>query len=302
MAEEGNVQAGGFWNSLFKIKKNKVQEGVKSVKGAGAELKNIADALSTFSGIEDPEGVAQKIKLTLGLVGDAFASIGGSDNEESDSAFFGLIKWDEDKIQKGIEAVDGAGQALTDIAAGLKAFSGDFQPEAVAASVGKFLTSIGTAFSDLYESNPYISEELEDFTSFIVTLGDVAEKGQLDKAADGISKIADSINKIDVDKAITFGNLFDSANSLSSDRSNYRALARAVEDIRDILAEPADTGGGGVVGAIKDKVFGKSESKSSSSGTDKTLRKLNASIDALPSKIQTAISSIELEVKPAGSV
>ena len=302
VAEEGNVQAGGFWNSLFKIKKNKVQEGVKSVKGAGAELKNIADALSTFSGIEDPEGVAQKIKLTLGLVGDAFASIGGSDNEESDSAFFGLIKWDENKIQKGIEAVDGAGQALTDIAAGLKAFSGDFQPEAVAASVGKLLTSIGTAFSDLYESNPYISEELEDFTSFIVTLGDVAEKGQLDKAADGISKIADSINKIDVDKAITFGNLFDSANSLSSDRSNYRALARAVEDIRDILAEPADTGGGGVVGAIKDKVFGKSESKSSSSGTDKTLRKLNASIDALPSKIQTAISSIELEVKPAGSV
>ena len=300
VAEEGNVQAGGFWNSLFKIKKNKVQEGVKSVKGAGAELKQIADGLSTFAGIEDPQAVANKVKLTLGLVGDAFASIGGKKEEKS--AFFGLISWNQNKIEAGIDAVDGAGQALTDIAAGLKAFSGDFQPEAVAASVGKLLTSIGTAFSDLYESNPYISEELEDFSSFIVTLGDVAEKGQLDKAADGISKIADSINKIDVDKAITFGNLFDSANSLSSDRSNYRALARAVEDIRDILAEPADTGGGGVVGAIKDKVFGKSESKSSSSGTDKTLRKLNASIDALPSKIQTAISSIELEVKPAGSV
>ena len=54
-----------------------------------------------------------------------------------------FISWDENKIQKGIQAVDGAGDALTDIAAGLKAFSGDFQPEAVAASIGTLLTSIG---------------------------------------------------------------------------------------------------------------------------------------------------------------
>ena len=297
VAEEGNVQAGGFWNSLFKIKKNKVQEGVKSVKGAGAELKNIADALSTFSGIEDPEGVAQKIKLTLGLVGDAFASIGGSDNEESDSAFFGLIKWDENKIQKGIEAVDGAGAAMTDIANGLKAFSGDFQPMEVAESIGILLTSIGTAFSDLYTTNPEMSEELDDFKSFIVTLGDVAEKGQLDKAAEGISKIADSINKIDIDKAVTFGNLFDSASNLSSNRGAYRALAKAVEDIRDILAEPADTGGGGLVGAVKDTLgIKKSSSSSGNKGMERTLQKLNSAIDALPGKMQTAISTAEITV------
>ena len=297
VAEEGNVQAGGFWNSLFKIKKNKVQEGVKSVKGAGAELKNIADALSTFSGIEDPEGLAQKIKLTLGLVGDAFASIGGSDNEESDSAFFGLIKWDENKIQKGIEAVDGAGAAMTDIANGLKAFSGDFQPMEVAESIGILLTSIGTAFSDLYTTNPEMSEELDDFKSFIVTLGDVAEKGQLDKAAEGISKIADSINKIDIDKAVTFGNLFDSASNLSSNRGAYRALAKAVEDIRDILAEPADTGGGGLVGAVKDTLgIKKSSSSSGNKGMERTLQKLNSAIDALPGKMQTAISTAEITV------
>ena len=297
VAEEGNVQAGGFWNSLFKIKKNKVQEGVKSVKGAGAELKQIADGLSTFAGIEDPQAVANKVKLTLGLVGDAFASIGGKTEEKS--AFFGMISWDQNKIEAGIDAVDGAGQALTDIAEGLKAFSGDFQPEAVATSVGKLLTSIGTAFSDLYESNPYISEELEDFSSFIVTLGDVAEKGQLDKAADGISKIADSINKINVDKAVSFGNLFDSASSLSSNRSNYRALARAVEDIRDLMAADADGSDGGVVGAIKDKVFGKSESKSSSSGNKaltNTLSNLNRTIGALPNQMKTALSTATIEV------
>ena len=296
VAEEGNVQAGGFWNSLFKIKKNKVQEGIKSVKGAGAELKNIADALSTFSGIENVEEVAGKIKVTLGLVGDAFASIGGKTEEKS--AFFGMISWDQNKIEAGIDAVDGAGAALTDIAEGLKAFSGEFKPTEVATAVGTLLTSIGTAFADLYSANPEMSEELDDFKSFIVTLGDVADKGQLDKAADGISKIADSINKIDVDKAVTFGNLFNSASDLSSNRGAYRALARAVEDIRDIMV--ADTGGsdGGVVGAIKDKVFGKSEPKSSG-GSDKlnrTLGKLNSAIDALPSRMQTAISTAEITV------
>ena len=120
--------------------------------------------------------------------------------------------WEENESTKeGIEAVDGAGIALTDIATGLKAFSGDFDPVAVAKSIGKLLTSIGTAFSDLYAANPEMSAELDDFSSFIVTLGDVAEKGLLDKAAEGISKIADSINKIDIDKTVAFGDLFKSA-------------------------------------------------------------------------------------------
>jgi hypothetical protein len=296
VADEGNVQAGGFWGSLLGIKKNKVQEGIQSVQGAGTELEKIANALSTFSGIENVEEVAGKIKVTLGLVGDAFASIGGKTEEKS--AFFGMISWDQNKIQAGIDAVDGAGSALTDIAEGLKAFSGDFKPIEVAQSVGLLLTSIGTAFSDLYTANPEMSEELDDFKSFIVTLGDVAEKGQLDKAADGISKIADSINKIDIDKAVTFGNLFNSASDLTSDRGAYRALARAVEDIRDIMV--ADTGGsdGGVVGAIKDKVFGKSEPKPSSGSSDlkRTLGKLNSAIDALPNRMQTAISTAEITV------
>ena len=296
VADQGNVQAGGFWGSLFGIKKNKVAEGIESVQGAGAELRNIAEALSTFSGIEDPEAVAEKIGVTLGLVGSAFAAIGGKENEESDSWLF--FSWDENKIQKGIEAVDGAGAALTDIAKGLKAFSGDFEPETVAASVGKLLTSIGTAFSDLYAANPEMSQELDDFKSFIVTLGDVAEKGQLDKAAEGISKIADSINKIDVDKAVSFGNLFDSASSLSSDRSNYRALAKAVEDIRDIMTADAGGDSGGVVGAIKDTLGFKK--KSTSSGGNKaltsTLKNLDRTIGALPAQMKTALATATIEV------
>ena len=44
-----------FWGSLLGIKKNKVQEGIQSVQGAGTELEKIANALSTFSGIENVE-------------------------------------------------------------------------------------------------------------------------------------------------------------------------------------------------------------------------------------------------------
>jgi len=296
VADQGNVQAGGFWGSLLGIKKNKVAEGVESVQGAGAELRNIAEALSTFSGIEDPEAVAMKIKTTLGLVGSAFASIGGAENEESDSWLF--FSWDENKIQKGIEAVDGAGAALTDIAAGLKAFSGDFQPEAVAASVGKLLTSIGTAFSDLYAANPEMSQELDDFKSFIVTLGDVAEKGQLEKAAEGISKIADSINKIDIDKTVAFGDLFKASNDLGENRSAYKALARAVEDIRDMMSE---SGGDGP--NLLEKITGTGAAAKSSGGSsggsnklDKTLRSLNSAINSLPGKMQTAIATADITV------
>jgi hypothetical protein len=303
VADQGNVKAGGFWGSLLGIEKNKVQEGIQSVQGAGSELEKIANALSTFSGLTNPAETASKIKAVLGMVGQAFASIGGKENEEQDGNWF--ISWDENKIQKGIQAVDGAGDALTDIAAGLKAFSGDFQPEAVAASIGTLLTSIGTAFSSLYESNPLVSHQLRDFSTFIVTLGDVAEKGLLDKAADGISKIADSINKIDIDKTVAFGDLFKSSARLSEDKGAYKALAKAVEDIRDMMAEPAAGGE-----SVLDKIFKKSATdkggtpgpKGSKGSGDpnkrlnSTLGRLEQAITALPTNIQT----MKLEVSMPG--
>jgi hypothetical protein len=298
VASEGNVAAGGFFGSLFGIKKNKVQEGIQSVQGAGDELSKIATALSTFSGIENPTAIAEKIKVTLGLVGQAFASIGGM--EETDTGLFG-ISWDENKVQKGIEAVDGAGAALTDIAKGLKAFSGDFEPEAVSTSVGKLLTSIGTAFSDLYTANPEMSEELDDFKSFIVTLGDVAEKGQLEKAADGISKIADSINKIDIDKTVAFGDLFKSGSELPRRRDGYVALAKAVEEIRDIMSESSGGGGGigGLIGRGVDALTGNTPKPRSNDSMKSDFRKLNTTLIALnstmkqlPVSITTGISNL----------
>ena len=48
VAEEGNVEAGGFFGSLFGIEKNKVAEGLASVQGAGKALKDIALGLGEF--------------------------------------------------------------------------------------------------------------------------------------------------------------------------------------------------------------------------------------------------------------
>lgn len=288
-----DVESGGFFSSLFGIKSTATEEGIRSVKGAGDELVKIGTALEKFAGLKDPEDTAEKIKAVLGMVGTAFAAIGGGANEESDGNWF--ISWDENKIQKGIEAVDGAGDALVDIAAGLKAFSGDFQPEAVAASIGTLLTSIGTAFSDLYATNPTISPQLKDFSTFIVTLGDVAEKGLLDKAADGISKIADSINKIDIDKTVAFGDLFKSSSTLSEDKGAYKALAKAVEDIRDMMAE---TGGGGpsaidkIQNAFDGGNRGAAPAAEAKKGAD-PMKKLNATLSSLTSAITSLPGNIE---------
>ena len=302
IATEGNVEAGGFFGSLFGIKKNKVQEGIQSVQGAGDELSKIAGGLSTFAGIENPKAVAGKIKAVIGMVGNAFAAVGGM--EQKDSGFFGLISWDENLVEKGIDAVDGAGAALTDIAGGLKAFSQDgLAPEKVSKSIGRLLTSIGTAFATLYESNPFISMQLNDFKSFIVTLGDVAEKGLLDKAADGITKIADAINKIDIEKTVAFGDLFKASGELSSSSRSYRALASAVEDIRDILAEQQ---GPSMVEKGFDKIFG-NDKKPAAGNTaptsnpdsmkqlNSTLSRLDRAITALPVNIITGMDGIEVK-------
>ena len=291
---QDKVESGGFFSSLFGIKSTATEEGIRSVKGAGDELVKIGTALEKFAGLKNPKATANNIKQVLGMVGSAFASIGGQ--EESDGNWF--MSWDENLVEKGIDAVDGAGAALTDIAAGLKAFSKDFNPVSVAKSIGTLLTSIGTAFSDLYATNPSISPQLKDFSSFIVTLGDVAEKGLLDKAADGISKIADSINKIDIDKTVAFGDLFKSSSQLSDDRSAYKALAKAVEDIRDMMAEPADSGpnfiekglnklDGGTRGASTAP-----KSSSSNKGLERQLGKMAAAISSFPQEITSAMLGI----------
>ena len=298
IADQGNVEAGGFFGSLLGVKKNKVAEGIESVQGAGKELKDIADGLAVFKGIENPEALGSKIANVVGMVGSAFAAVGGMKNKKS--ALFGLISWDESAIQAGIQSVSGAGKTLEEIATGLKGFSGNFEPVAVAESIGKMLTSVGEAFSTLYAANPEMSSELKDFSTFIVKLGDVAEKGLLDKAAEGITKIADSINKIDIDKTVAFGDLFRSSADLSSNSKAYESLASAVADIRDILSAPsAPSGGGG--GAAAGGGAPSAGAGGGSPAINKTLSSLNRTISGLPDQMKTALSTATLTIEnPSG--
>ncbi len=329
VADQGNVQAGGFFGSLFKIKKNKVAEGINSVKGAGSELTNIATGLKTFQELIDKEiswtKLSESVKLSLGFVGDAFASIGeqtqtknigifglgiswdqnkvnkgissvqgaGAEltnianglktfqemveskvnftnlgnviknsltiigdafaivggKEETDNAFFGLIKWDENLVQKGIENVKGAGTELTNIAKGLQTFSNLKDPTSIADSIKKIFTSIGDTFTFYYEK-PKFRGQLDHMKSFISSISFNAKKGYLHKAADGMSKMAAAVNSIDSTKAEAFANLFKGAGELTNNQAAFEALLDAVEDIREALAAgggtpPAGGGGGG---------------------------------------------------------
>lgn len=361
IASQGNVKAGGIMGSLFGIEKNKVAEGVESVKGAGQELTNIATGLKTFQdmvqqninwdtlgeavkksitfvgeafsaiggmeqkdgwfifswdenlvqkGVENVSGAGEQLNLianslktfqdmiaqnvdfeklgnaiknTLMFVGDAFASIGGK--EETDG-WFGVGLWDENLVNKGIENVKGAGQELTNIAKGLQTFADLKNPAAIAKSIKEIFTSVGDTFTYYYEK-PKFKSQVDHMQGFISEISKNAGKGLIHKAADGMSKMAAAINKIDADKADSFANLFKGAGELSNNAAAYAQLLSAVEDIRDALNEsgggggnPPAEGGGGGGGDTK----GLSVTLKS---INSALANLNGTMNSLPSAIQS---------------
>jgi hypothetical protein len=156
VAEQGNVQAGGVFGSLFGIKKNKVAEGIESVKGAGKELTQIATGLKSFQDLVDRnidwDKLGSAVSKSLGFVGTAFAKIGGMESEDSTglSRLFG-ISWDENAVEKGVDAVQGAGKELMQIAQGLETFQKLIDSKVDFNKLGKAiknsLTLVGDAFA-----------------------------------------------------------------------------------------------------------------------------------------------------------
>lgn len=230
---------------LFGIKwdENSVEKGIDAVSGAGKELTNIATGLTSFQKLVEKninwDVLGNAVKKSLTFVGDAFAAIGGKETE--DSAFFGLIKWDENAVAKGISAVKGAGKALTDIAMGLTKFAELKDPAGLSKNIAVLLTNVGTTFSATYKANPMLSLQLKDFGNFINTLGKRAKDKSLEKAAKDIGAIAKSINSIDPIKAQSMSNLFKYGSEMTKNPSaeTIKALVKAVEDIKKILETPA---------------------------------------------------------------
>jgi len=309
VAEEGNVEGGGFFGTLFGIKRNNVEEGIRAVKGAGGELKDIADGLIAFNTLAktsipfgDPmapkEGtLAYAVMNTLGFVRQAFAAIGGAETE--DSALFGFIKWDENLVAKGISAVKGAGDELSKIATGLLTFSKIGDPTAVAGTIKSLLESMSGTFASFYDQ-PQFSTRVTNFSNFITTMATRGRDGSLVKAADGFKKIAEAINSVDIEKATVFKDLFKASAELTEKGRNLKALenlVEAIEDIRDVMqGQAAGTEAlGGVIEGLKGAIGLQSPAAAaptqapslgdSLSRLQVTLNQINATLTNLPADI-----------------
>jgi len=158
VADEGNVQGGGFFDSLFKIKRNKVAEGISSVSGAGKELTNIVTGLKSFQDLVDKDidwdKLGDAVKKSIGFVGEAFANIGEQKQTKAISVFgLPLISWDQNKVKKGIRSVKGAGDELTNIVTGLKSFQDlvdkDIDWDKLGSSISKSIGFVGEAFASV---------------------------------------------------------------------------------------------------------------------------------------------------------
>ena len=125
VADQGNVKAGGLLG-MFGVENNKVEEGIRSVKGAGDALTGIAEGLTKFQALVKEKinwvelGVI--IEYALGFVSSAFATVVDKGSVQQSGFFGSLFGIEQSKVAEGIESVEGAGSALNGIADGLTKF------------------------------------------------------------------------------------------------------------------------------------------------------------------------------------
>ena len=305
VADEGNVEAGGFFSTLFGTKKNKVEEGIISVKGAGEELSGIANGLKIFSDMVanqvDFDNLGLVISKTLGIVRGAFAMVGGETQDTELGLGLFSISWSQNKVEEGIEAVEDAGETLKNIAEGLLAFSKIGDPTKVAESVKSLLESMSGTFSSFYDK-PEFSSRVDNFSEFIETLAEVGEDGSLMDAADGFQKIADAINSVDPEKASIFRDLFQATSDMGSNsrtEAALEALVDAIEEIKDTLSgESSGIGAqiGGAFDGLKGALgFGGTEEKGAPE-TPPNLGATLARIQSTLSKMDTTLASLPGEI------
>ncbi len=233
------------------------------------------------------------------MVGSAFASIGGNEESGDDSWLF---SWDENLVQKGIEADDGAGSALTDIAEGLQTFADLENPAGIAQGIETIFTSIGDTFAKYYNDTSFRTD-LDHMQGFITELSTYAQDGSLAKAATDIQSISNAVNSIDSMKAESFANLFKGAGELSNNDKAYEQLAKAVEEIRDIMSDQGSSIGDAVGGAISNAFGGGGDGgddkKKESGGMNRTLKAMNSTMGKLEStmsRLPSQIQQITIEV------
>ena len=269
---------------------NPIAGGIEAVSGAGNALKDIADGLKIFGDLKNLgvnlETIGPNIKTIVTLVGEAFAAIGG--DTTSKSALFGLIKWDQNRVTKGVNAVKGAGKELTNIAQGLQTFADLKDPKTVAKGIEDIFTSIGDTFTFYYEK-PKFKGQLDHMKGFITEISDNAKKGFIDKAANGMKEIAKAVNSIDSLKAEAFANLFKGAGELTNNQAAFSALLEAVEDIREALSVGNIDNTVTTVGGASASPAAAEDNKLTPllNSINSSLARLNGTMSSLPAQIQS---------------
>ena len=195
---EEKVESGGFFSSLFGVDSTKSEEGIRSVMDAGDALTGIAEGLIAFQKLAesdiDPVKLAESITTIVGLVSQAFAAIGGGERVESGGFFSQLFNVDSNATEEGIRAVSGAGEQLSEIATGLKAFTEIVEPESVAKSIEMLLGNTLAIFDVSKDEN--IESKTKYFGQFSEYFVNIAEKHkELGKTAKSFKSIAESVGE-----------------------------------------------------------------------------------------------------------
>ena len=267
---------GQGWN--FRWDNNKVAMGINAVEDAGQVITDLAAGLNAFEGVKDPAKLQKKVSEVLMAVGGAFADIGNVKNENNNP----LIFWDNSAVAVGVAAVEDAGEVLTKIAKGVMDFDKFTNAGAVADKVAAFLGSIANIFKQGYNSDT--SSRVNGMNALVSQLGRVGANGSLEKAATSIEKITTAINKVDVNKALAFGELFKSTAKLPEANT---VLRDQYDGIKDLVTEIAES-----IGEIRTSGAQTNTNSMSLNNTLKTLvtavNQLNTVTQALPITLQTS--------------
>ena len=156
----------GLLNKLFtgrntiKVTSNAVADGIAAVQGTGGVIKDLAEGLKVWADL-DKQGIdishdgniAKNIRLMLELTSDIFAGIGQNvkEVEIEESGFFGKrkIKVMNNLVAEGVQAMQGAGSEVVQMANALKIMSEISNPTELAARQ-KDIASMITAVADVF--------------------------------------------------------------------------------------------------------------------------------------------------------
>ena len=296
-----NSIGGGFLNLGGS---NPVAVGIKSVRGVGSVLVDIAKGVQAFANLTytDANGkvvqlddatmvtVQENIRSTIGVVGDVFAELGESGGE--------VKWWSNNKIQSGIKSIRGAGSNLVDIAKGVQEFanltfkdsSGNSVPitpdmlgpeGTVSQNIHNVITSISNALgligsSDNAQGNWWrgksaidkgkkaidgVGANILDIVNVAKGIQELTSKGNFDSEAmskhiqniiAGMSNGLSSVGKIESHKDIasSFSTVSKGLVDMAKNSEGLTKSATAIEKISNALAKTFD----GINGLADDKL------------------------------------------------